>query len=534
MQMHHKSSSSKKFAVKIYSKNNSQDAQVRHFKQELKLESLSHSNIIQLIDFNENGKWTLPNGETQDVRYAVLELAPNGNLLDYISFNWMDEKIVRYYFKQLWSAVDYIHKKGACHRDLKLENLLLDEDFNLKVSDFGFWTTIFNKLGEKLSSTCKGTPGYMAPEMMNIGGFNYVTNQKSHKYFNSNGYNGEQSDVFALGVILFSLLMGRPPFKIADINDPFYRLIFTQQTSEFWKPWDQFAVQNNFKIDKEFKNLFISMVTYSPIMRLSLNEVLNSKWMKCSNLVPTNKEVVLYMNGILQQIKEKESQQQVDFNQTLSQTAQRNENQKECSKSNEENLNDSSLSWCSQIKDDDELIMSDLQEIEKALYENDRMNEDHHFDLEEHDEFNLGSFSNSNEFYKTDEEKVIQKVQDSILTTNESQKPQVSSQNQQEAILEVLDNMIEVDAEVRTTVPEKILSFLSQYSKMKEWKMVQISNYVLLKIPDLNSNIVEYALKFDKINAKSYALKFLKNETISNEQFHSVGWFILELLSPYC
>lgn len=167
--------------------------------------------------------------------------------------------------------------------------------------------------------------------------------------------------------------------------------------------------------------------------------------------------------------------------------------------------------------------MSDLQEIEKALYENDRMNEDHHFDLEEHDEFNLGSFSNSNEFYKTDEEKVIQKVQDSILTTNESQKPQVSSQNQQEAILEVLDNMIEVDAEVRTTVPEKILSFLSQYSKMKEWKMVQISNYVLLKIPDLNSNIVEYALKFDKINAKSYALKFLKNETISNEQFHSVG-----------
>lgn len=93
--------------------------------------------------------------------------------------------------------------------------------------------------------------------MININGFNHVMNQKSHKLFASSGYNGIQTDVFALGVILFSLYMGRPPFKIADINDPFYRLIFTHQIEDFWNPWDQFALQNNFEIPEDFKNLFI-------------------------------------------------------------------------------------------------------------------------------------------------------------------------------------------------------------------------------------------------------------------------------------
>ena len=264
-----------KFAVKVFTKMVDKEAQIRHFRQELKIQGFEHPHIIKLVDFNENGK-QISFDECQDVRYAVLELAPNGNMLDYISYTAIKEPIIRYYFKQLCEAVDYMHRQGICHRDLKLENLLLDENFNLKVSDFGFCTGIKTKNGDSVLTTCKGTPGYMAPEMMNIGGFNYVTNQNSHKLFNSNGYSGVQTDVFALGVILFSLLMGRPPFRIADINDPFYRLIFTQQNDDFWKPWDQFASQNNFTISSEFKDLFISLVSYNPLMRLSINEILNS------------------------------------------------------------------------------------------------------------------------------------------------------------------------------------------------------------------------------------------------------------------
>lgn len=99
--MHHKENPDIKYAVKIYAKNLSKEAGIRHFRQEGELKNLHHPNIIKLIEMSENGKFNSDMKETTDVRYAVLELASNGNLLDYIVNNAMDSKIVRYYFKQL-------------------------------------------------------------------------------------------------------------------------------------------------------------------------------------------------------------------------------------------------------------------------------------------------------------------------------------------------------------------------------------------------------------------------------------------------
>ena len=157
--MHLKDNDEEKYAVKIYSKQASRDADVRHFWQEMRLLHLDHPNIIKLIDVNEWGKLYRGKEAVSEVRYSVLELASNGNFLDYIANNAMDEGIVRYYFKQLWMAVDYMHRQGIWHRDLKLENLLLDVNFNLKVSDFGFWTELANKYGDNIHMTWKGTPG---------------------------------------------------------------------------------------------------------------------------------------------------------------------------------------------------------------------------------------------------------------------------------------------------------------------------------------------------------------------------------------
>ena len=157
--MHLKGSPDVKYAVKIYIKNSNEDAQIRHFRQEGVLKKMLHPNIIKLHDMSETGKLSSIENDTSDVRYAVLELASNGNFLDYIANNAMDQQIARYYFKQLWEAVAYMHSENVCHRDLKLENLLLDSNFNLKVSDFGFWTNIFEKYYDGLLGDWKGTPG---------------------------------------------------------------------------------------------------------------------------------------------------------------------------------------------------------------------------------------------------------------------------------------------------------------------------------------------------------------------------------------
>lgn len=371
----------------------------------------------------------------------------------------------------------------------------------------------------------------MAPEMINIDGYNYVLNQKSNKFFFSSGYNGVQTDVFAIGVIMFSLLMGRPPFKIADINDPFYRMLFTQQFAEFWAPWDHFAMQNGYEIPEDFKQLFVSLVTHSPLMRLSINEILSSRWM--SRNIPLKEDVVKYMQEIKDQIDEENSVQKAPSTELVKSKATIEEQKDEV-----DDLNDSSLSGLSQMKDDDELIMKDLQDIESEFQDGNSLDGSHAFDLDDAEEFDVGEMMNSSEFDDPQNEEI------DYTTPTEASKPgkelkdtheeQADTQGRTSAIIQYLDNLEEINTEVRTSVPEKVLSFLEQYSKLKDWKMAKISNYILLKIPESSTRIVEFAMKIDLEEDGRYTLKYLKYDEMSLEEFHSVGSFILNLLSPYC
>ena len=91
------------------------------------------------------------------------------------------------------SSIEYIHSKQICHRDIKLENILLDENNNPKLIDFGFSTCIPND--QKYKMFC-GTPSYMGPE---------IVNKKE--------YTGPPADIWALGVLLYALICGTFPFK---------------------------------------------------------------------------------------------------------------------------------------------------------------------------------------------------------------------------------------------------------------------------------------------------------------------------------
>mmetsp|Transcript_18951 Transcript_18951/g.22683 ORF Transcript_18951/g.22683 Transcript_18951/m.22683 type:complete len:345 (+) Transcript_18951:268-1302(+) len=131
----------------------------------------------------------------------VLEYAAGGELFDRISVaGRFSELEARYFFQQLISGVSYIHKKGICHRDLKLENTLLDgsEAPRVKICDFGYSKS--SLLHSQPKSTV-GTPAYIAPE---------VLKQKE--------YDGPPADMWSCGVTLFVMLFGKYPFE--DPSDP--------------------------------------------------------------------------------------------------------------------------------------------------------------------------------------------------------------------------------------------------------------------------------------------------------------------------
>ncbi|XP_052738710.1 phosphorylase b kinase gamma catalytic chain, skeletal muscle/heart isoform isoform X2 [Bicyclus anynana] len=159
-------------------------------KQEINILRMvaGHPYIIELQDVFESETFI----------FLVFELCKNGELFDYLtSVVTLSEKKTRYIMRQVLEGVRYIHRKSIVHRDLKPENILLDDQLNVKITDFGFAKVL--KDGEKLFELC-GTPGYLAPETL-----------KANMFEDAPGY-GKEVDVWACGVIMFTLLVGCPPF----------------------------------------------------------------------------------------------------------------------------------------------------------------------------------------------------------------------------------------------------------------------------------------------------------------------------------
>ncbi|GBL51470.1 hypothetical_protein [Candidozyma auris] len=217
------------------------------FKREVNaLYQLSHPNIVSLVEVKTSGRY-----------YGlVLEYASGGELFDYIlKHRCLKESTAKKLFAQLVSGVDYMHSKGFVHRDLKLENLLLDNQKNIIITDFGFVNS-FSRECETLKTSC-GSPCYAAPELV----------------LSSQRYNGRKVDIWSLGVILYAMLAGYLPFdddaENEDGSDIHRLYAYISKTPLTFPP----------NVTPLARDLLRKIVVPDPSKRISMNEIRNHPWL---------------------------------------------------------------------------------------------------------------------------------------------------------------------------------------------------------------------------------------------------------------
>lgn len=158
-------------------------------------ESLDHKNIVKLYNVVKRTKYVC----------IVLELCKNHSLMEmHEQRGVITDYECRFYIYQILQGVKYLHDNNIIHRDLKLDNLFLNDKLNVKIGDFGLATRIeFD--GEKKTDFC-GSPKYIAPEMLKRIGHSF------------------EVDVWSIGCIIYMLLVGKCPFKATTQRETFNKI----------------------------------------------------------------------------------------------------------------------------------------------------------------------------------------------------------------------------------------------------------------------------------------------------------------------
>ncbi|KAI9564094.1 hypothetical protein GHT06_007832 [Daphnia sinensis] len=183
------------------------EADLIRIRREIQImSSVRHPNIIHIYEVFEN----------KEKMVLVMEYAAGGELYDYLSQRKvLNETEARRVFRQVASAVYYCHKHNICHRDLKLENILLDENKTAKIADFGL-SNVFDD--RRLLTTFCGSPLYASPEIVR-----------------GTPYHGPEVDCWSLGVLLYTLVYGAMPFDGSN----FKRLVKQISSGEYYEPPDK-------------------------------------------------------------------------------------------------------------------------------------------------------------------------------------------------------------------------------------------------------------------------------------------------------
>ncbi|XP_028914573.2 serine/threonine-protein kinase PLK1 [Ornithorhynchus anatinus] len=220
-----------------------------HQKEKMSMEisihkSLLHRHVVGFHCFFEDS----------DFVFVVLELCRRRSLLElHKRRKAVTEPEARYYLRQIILGCQYLHRTRVIHRDLKLGNLFLNDDMEVKIGDFGLATKVEYD-GERKKTLC-GTPNYIAPE---------VLGKKGHSF---------EVDVWSIGCIMYTLLVGKPPFETSCLKETYIRI-----------------KKNEYSIPKHINpvaaSLIQKMLRLDPATRPTIVELLNDEFFT-SGYIPT-------------------------------------------------------------------------------------------------------------------------------------------------------------------------------------------------------------------------------------------------------
>ncbi|KAG4306291.1 hypothetical protein PORY_000279 [Pneumocystis oryctolagi] len=226
-----------RFAAKVIAKTT-----LRSMKNRTKLfgeikihQSLDHPNIVKFIDCFEDATNV----------YLILELCENKTLMDMLrKRKRFTEPECRFFLLQVLGAIKYMHSRKVIHRDLKLGNLFLDENMNIKIGDFGLAALLISD-DERKKTIC-GTPNYIAPEVL-------FGKQEGHSF---------EVDLWAVGIIMYAMLIGKPPFQSKEVK-AIYKNIRE----------NRYVFPEDIPVSIEAKDLIGSLLDTDPLNRPCIDEI---------------------------------------------------------------------------------------------------------------------------------------------------------------------------------------------------------------------------------------------------------------------
>ncbi|XP_067849634.1 serine/threonine-protein kinase PLK4 [Heptranchias perlo] len=202
---------------------------------------LKHPSILELYNYFEDNNYV----------YLVLEMCHNGEMSRYLKNRkaTFSEDEARHFMHHIVTGMLYLHSHGILHRDLTLSNLLLTSDMNIKIADFGLAAQL--KMPNEKHFTMCGTPNYIAPE---------IATHSAH---------GLESDVWSLGCMFYTFLVGKPPFDTDTVKNTLNRVMLADYEMPTF-------------ISNEARDLIYQLLRKNPADRISLSGVLDHSFMiKC-------------------------------------------------------------------------------------------------------------------------------------------------------------------------------------------------------------------------------------------------------------